>query len=61
MKNRTYSGGVILVALVMLLLVPLLAYLQWRWIGQLSEGELERTQNNIRMAALHFSIDISNE
>jgi len=61
MTNRTYSGGVILVALVMLLLVPLLAYLQWRWIGQLSEGELERTQNNIRMAALHFSIDISNE
>ncbi len=61
MWKRTYSSAVMFVAVAAMVLVPLLAYLQWVWIGQMSEREFERAQSTLRLAALHFSFDLSDE
>ena len=61
MWKRTYSSAVIFVAVAAMVLVPLLAYLQWLWIGQMSEREFERAESTLRLAALHFSFDLSDE
>jgi len=49
-----------LVAALMLLL-PLLAALQYRWLGQVSEGERERLQASLRAGANRFSQDFDQE
>ena len=43
------------------LIVPLLAYLQYQWLGQLSERESERMRGNARMAAFRCSMEFSQE
>lgn len=40
---------------VLLALLPLLAVLQYRWIGRLSEAERERMEINVRVASNHFA------
>ena len=50
----------ILVAIV-LLLVPSLAWLQYRWVGQLSQAERERMQRTLRTAASQFAVDFDTE
>jgi signal transduction histidine kinase len=52
-KSRM-SPVTILVAIVMLL-VPALAWMQYRWLGQLSEAERERMQRTLRTAAEQFA------
>lgn len=42
-------------------LLPLLAILQYRWLGQLSQGERERMQANVHAAATHFAQDFDRE
>jgi len=49
----------LLAALVVLL--PLLAFLQYRWIGRLSEAEHERMQNNLRATLERFEQDFDTE
>src|SRR5687767_2484801 len=52
---RTRGSTVsILVGLVMLL-VPALAWMQYQWLGQLSEAERERMQRTLRTAAAQFA------
>jgi signal transduction histidine kinase len=46
---------------IVLLLVPSLAWLQYRWVGQLSEAERERMQRTLRTAASQFAVDFDSE
>jgi signal transduction histidine kinase len=50
----------ILVGLVMLL-VPALAWMQYQWLGQLSEAERERMQRTLRTAAAQFANEFDTE
>jgi signal transduction histidine kinase len=57
---RRLSAVTVLVAVV-LLLVPALAWLQYRWVGQVSEAERERMQRTLRTAAAQFANDFDTE
>lgn len=48
-------------AVAVLVLVPLLAVLQYRWLGQLSEGEHERMQRTLTTAAQQLALEVDNE
>jgi hypothetical protein len=58
--KRRVSAVSILVALVMLL-VPALAWMQYQWLGQLSEAERERMQRTLRTAAAQFATEFDSE
>jgi signal transduction histidine kinase len=60
MLRRRVSGVTALVAVV-LLLVPALAWLQYRWVGQVSEAERERMQRTLRTAAAQFATAFDTE
>ena len=53
--------GVTLLAALVLLLLPALAWMQYRWLGQLSEAESERMQRTLRTSALQFARDYDGE
>ena len=62
MKFKTpYHPAARLAVVALLLIAPLLAYLQYTWVGQLSEEEYNRMQNTVRSAAFRFSIDFDQE
>lgn len=52
---------VLIVVIALLVLVPLLAVLQYRWIGQISEQERERMQATMQTAAFHFARTFGDE
>lgn len=54
------SAVTVLVALV-LVLVPALAWLQYQWVGQLSQAERERMQRTLRTAASQFAVEFDSE
>ena len=58
--KRRVSAVSILVGLVMLLL-PALAWMQYQWLGQLSEAERERMQRTLRTAAAQFATEFDTE
>ena len=58
--QRRVSAVTVLVALVVLL-VPALAWLQYQWVGQLSQAESERMQRTLRTAASQFAVDFDSE
>jgi signal transduction histidine kinase len=47
-------SGLTLLTGALLVLLPALAILQYRWVGQVSEAERERMQRNLRNAAFQF-------
>src|SRR6185295_17355771 len=47
-------SGLTLLTAALLVLLPALAVLQYRWVGQVSEAERERMQHNLRNAASQF-------
>ena len=47
--------GITLLLVAIAILLPLLALLQYRWLGQISEGERERMQTLLRSAATQFT------
>ena len=53
MKIRR-PAGTTLVTCALLVLLPALAVLQYRWVGQVSVAERERMQRNVRNAAAQF-------
>ena len=59
-KAARVSAVSILSALVMLL-VPALAWMQYQWLGQLSEAERERMQRTLRTAAAQFATEFDTE
>lgn len=50
-----------LLTLGLLILLPVLAVLQYRWMGQVSEGERERLQKTLRDGAARFTQDFDRE
>ena len=44
-----------------MLLVPALAWMQYQWLGQLSQAERERMQRTLRTAASQFAVDFDSE
>jgi signal transduction histidine kinase len=59
-KRARVSPVTILAGLVMLL-VPALAWMQYQWLGQLSEAERERMQRTLRTAAAQFANEFDTE
>jgi two-component system, OmpR family, sensor histidine kinase SenX3 len=51
----------LLLTLALLVLLPILAVQQYRWMGQVSEGERERLQKNLREGADKFAADFNRE
>jgi signal transduction histidine kinase len=51
----------LIVSAALLILVPLLAYLQYRWLGQLSEEEHNRMRSNLQTAAFHFTRNFNDQ
>ena len=47
-------SGLTLVTVVLLVLLPALAVLQYRWVGQVSAAERDRMARNLRAAAFQF-------
>jgi signal transduction histidine kinase len=58
---RGRVSAVTALVVVVLLLVPALAWLQYRWVGQVSEAERERMQRTLRTAAGQFATDFDGE
>jgi hypothetical protein len=58
-QRHKYTLAVILAISAMVVILPLLAYLQYTWLGQLSEQEYHQMQENVRTAAFHCSMDFS--
>ena len=58
---RPESRNQLIVVTALLLLLPLLAALQYRWLGQVSEGEREYIKANLRATAERFSRDFDQE
>jgi signal transduction histidine kinase len=54
------SAPKVLTALLVVLL-PVLAFMQYRWVGQVSEGERERMQRNLETAAEQFRSSFDQE
>src|SRR5688572_3018121 len=54
------SAPKVLTALLVVLL-PVLAFMQYRWVGQLSEASRERMQRNLDNAALQFRMSFDSE
>jgi signal transduction histidine kinase len=47
--------------LLLVVLLPVLAFMQYRWVGQISEGERGRMQRNVETAAVQFRIAFDGE
>src|SRR5512144_1514245 len=60
-SRRRESILVSVVVAVLVLLLPLLAALQYRWLGQLSEAERTQIRDFLQVAANRFSLDFNNE
>jgi His Kinase A (phospho-acceptor) domain len=60
-RFRGRVSGVTALVAVVLLLVPALAWLQYRWVGQVSEAERERMQRTLRTSAAQFATAFDGE
>ena len=60
MKIHWPSAPKVLTGLLVVLL-PVLAFMQYRWVGQVSEGERERMQRNLETAADQFQAAFDGE
>lgn len=58
---KRYLTSTIIVTAVLLILLPLLAMLQYKWLAQLSERERERMRENMWLAARRFSEEVDEE
>ena len=59
--QRTRVSPVTILAGLVMLLVPALAWMQYQWLGQLSEAERERMQRTLRTAAAQFANEFDTE
>jgi signal transduction histidine kinase len=59
--RQTYGSAGIIVVVAMVFILPLLAYLQYTWLGQISEREYERMRGSLQSAGFHCSMDFSRE
>lgn len=56
-----FPSGLTLLTLALLVLLPALALLQYRWVGQVSDAERERMQRNLKVAADQFREEFDGE
>ena len=61
MKNSLLRDRKLLVVIGLVALLPILATLQFRWIGQISVGEVERMRENLDRSAHHFDHAVNDE
>ena len=59
--RQTYGSAVFVVVIAMIIILPLLAYLQYTWLGKISEQEFKKMKGNLQTAAIHCSMDFSRE
>src|SRR5262245_37229006 len=58
---RQKRPGLLIVVAILILLLPLLAYLQYDWLGKVSEREREQMQAALRRTLAQFSQDFNRE
>src|SRR5678816_2032686 len=58
-KRRTPFTLILVAAL--LLLLPALAFLQYKWLGQVSQAERDRMKSNLHASAVQFAEDFDRE
>lgn len=58
---RPKVSPVLILVAVLLALLPVLAFLQYHWLGQVSQAERERMQSNLSMAISRFRQDFDRE
>src|SRR5215467_13635583 len=58
---RQKRPGLLIVVAILILLLPLLAYLQYDWLGKVSEREREQMQAALRRTLGQFSQDFNRE
>src|SRR5262245_42550943 len=62
MKRRSHRiTPVIVLVCLMCVLLPLLVWLQYKWLGELSTAERERAESNLREAAANLSESFNSE
>ncbi|MEW5978860.1 MAG: HAMP domain-containing sensor histidine kinase [Acidobacteriota bacterium] len=61
MKLRREASWMVLLTLTLVVLLGVLAVLQYRWMGQVSRAEKERMQASLRAGAENFSRDFDRE
>ena len=61
LRKRGRVSAVTILAVIVMLLVPALAWMQYQWLGQLSTAERERMQRTLRTAAAQFATDFDTE
>ena len=61
MRRARKPTLILVFASVMLLLLPLLAWLQYQWLGKVSEGERQQMQANLRLSADEFRDDFDRQ
>src|SRR5207244_7578313 len=59
-RKRTFPVLLVIVG-ILLVLLPLLAYLQYNWLGKVSEREREQMQTALQQALGQFSRDFDRE
>ncbi len=59
--RRTHPPALTLLTTALLILLPTLAVLQYRWVGQVSAAERERMQSHLENAALQFRESLDGE
>ncbi|MBN1398928.1 MAG: HAMP domain-containing histidine kinase [Bacteroidetes bacterium] len=59
--QQPYKSALIILIIVAAVVLPLLAYLQYTWLGQINEQEYIRMKNNLQTTAFHCSVDFSRE
>src|SRR5436190_22137555 len=60
-SGRESLSAVSMLVVIVMLLVPALAYMQYQWLGQLSTAERERMQRTLRTAAEQFANEFDSE
>ena len=60
-NTRTRVSPVTMLVAIVMLLLPALAWMQYQWLGQLSEAERERMQRTLRTAASQFANEFDTE
>jgi signal transduction histidine kinase len=60
-KFRRRPSLILILAALLLILLPLLAWMQYEWIGKVSEGDRDRMQASLRRASSQFREDFDRE
>ena len=60
-RSRFKSSRLMVLLAVMAVLLPLLAVLQYHWLGQVSEGASERLRQSLQAGAMRFRQDFNRE